>query len=88
MWCAKKKYRSRISDAKYDITNETIVTVSDEAFAILLYKNYINKWITRYHNLPPPGLKGSQIMVKYTRSSIGHSEYGDWSEEGVIWFNG
>ena len=86
-WGAKKKYQSRISDAKYDNTNKSIVTVSDEAFVLLLYKNYIDKWITRCHNLPPPGIKRSKIMVKYTRSSIGYSEYGGWSEEGVIWFN-
>ena len=38
-WGAKKKYPSRISDAKLDNTNESIVTVSDEAFVLLLYKN-------------------------------------------------
>ena len=86
-WGAKKKYRSRISDAKYDNTNESIVTVSDEAFALLIYKNYIAKWITRYHRPPPPGVKGSKIMGKYPRCSIGYSEYGGWSEEGVIRFN-
>jgi hypothetical protein len=83
---AKKKYQSRISDVKYDYTNKS-VTISDEAFALLLYKNYINKWIARYHNLPPPGIKGSRIMGKYLRSSIVYSEYGGWSEEGVIRFN-
>ena len=30
---------------------------------------------------------GSKIMGKYTRCSIGYSEYGGWSEEGVIRFN-
>ena len=63
-WGAKKKYRSRISDAKYDNTNKSIVTVSDEASSILLYENYIDKWITRYHNPPPPGIKGTKIMGK------------------------
>ena len=68
-WGAKKKYRSRISDAKCDNTNKSIVTISDEVFALLLYENYIDKWITRYHNPPPPGVKGSKIMGKYTRCS-------------------
>jgi hypothetical protein len=86
-WGAKKKYRSRISDVKYDNTKESIVTVSDEAFALLPYENDIDKWITKYHNPPPPGIKGSKIMGKYMRSSIGYSEYGGWSEEGVIRFN-
>ena len=86
-WGSRKKYRSRISDAVYDNTAEYIVTVSDEAFALLLYENYIGKWITRYHNPPPPGEKGKKIMGKYTRSSIGYAEYGGWCEEGVIRFN-
>jgi hypothetical protein len=86
-WGSKKKYQSRISDAKYDNTSESIVTVSDEAFALLLYENYIDKWITRYHNPPPSGVRGSKIMGKYTRCSIGSSEYGGWSEEGVVRFN-
>ena len=87
-WGAKTKYRSRISDAKYGNTNESIVTVSDEVFALLLCENFIDKWITRYdHNPPPPSVRGSKIIGKYTRSSIGYSEYGGWSEEGVIRFN-
>ena len=86
-WGSKIKYQSRISEAKYDNTNENIVTVSDEAFALLLYENYIGKYITRYHNPPPPGEKGKKTMGKYTRSSVGCAEYGDWSEEGVIRFN-
>jgi hypothetical protein len=75
-WGSKKKYRSRISEAKYDNTNENIVTVSDEAFALLLYKNYIGKYITRYHNPPPPGEKGKKIVGKYTRSSVGCASEG------------
>jgi hypothetical protein len=66
-WGAKREYRSRISDTKYDNTNESIVTVSDEAFALLLlYENYIDKWITRYHNPPPPGVKGSKKLWENT----------------------
>ncbi|KAI2499769.1 hypothetical protein MHU86_14712 [Fragilaria crotonensis] len=60
-WGSKKKYRSRISEAKYDNTNESIVTVSDEAFALLLYENYIGKYITRYHNPLPQGEKERRL---------------------------
>ena len=81
-WGSKKKYQSRISDAKYDNTNESIVTVSDEAFVLLIYENYIDKWITRYHRPPPPGVKGSKIMGKYTRCIIGYSEVFGWIAGG------
>ena len=66
---------------------EPLTVRAHEAYAILLYKNYIDKWVIRYHNPPPPDVKESKIMGKYTRSSIGYSEYGGWSEEGVIRFN-
>ncbi|KAI2507426.1 hypothetical protein MHU86_7039 [Fragilaria crotonensis] len=84
---SKKKYQSRISEAEYANTTEKIVTVSDEAFALILYENYIDKWITRYHNPIADGERGKKILGKYTRSSVGYSEYGGWSEEGVIRFN-
>ena len=84
---SKKKYQSRISEAEYANTTEKIVTVSDEAFALILYENYIDKWIARYHNPIADGERGKKILGKYTRSSVGYSEYGGWSEEGVIRFN-
>jgi hypothetical protein len=84
---SKKKYQSRISEAEYANTTEKIVTVSDEAFALILYENYIDKWITRYHNPIADGERGKKILGRYTRSSVGYTEYGGWSEEGVIRFN-
>jgi hypothetical protein len=43
----RKKYYYRVSEAVIDKGGqELVVTVSDEAFAILLYENYIEKWIT------------------------------------------
>jgi hypothetical protein len=46
----RKKYYYRVSEAVIDKgSQELVVTVSDEAFAILLYENYIEKWIARYH---------------------------------------
>jgi hypothetical protein len=48
-WGARKKYRSTISDATSSETGTAIVTVTDKAFALLLYEAYIDKWIKRYH---------------------------------------
>ena len=83
----KKKYQARISEAVYANTTEKIVTVSDEAFGLVLYENYIDKWITKYHNPSSQGERGKKILGKYTRSSVGYTEYGGWSEEGVLRFN-
>ena len=40
----------RISEAVIDKGGQDlVVTVSDEAFAILIYKKYIDKWIAKFH---------------------------------------
>jgi hypothetical protein len=43
----KQKERQLISNATLIGTREKIVTKSDEAFALLLYENYIDKWKTQ-----------------------------------------
>jgi hypothetical protein len=42
-WRTRTKYRAIISEATTNDTGELIVTISDKAFALLLYKNYIDK---------------------------------------------
>lgn len=86
-WGARKKYKATISEAKSNETGESIVTISDEAFALLMYENYMDKWIERYHDEKrgEPGKK--RIAGRYTKSSIGYCEYGGWSEDGVLRFN-
>ncbi len=49
-WGTRKKYRATISDATSNDAGAAVVTVSDEAFALLLYDAYIDKWIMRYHH--------------------------------------
>jgi hypothetical protein len=84
----KKKYQVRISEAVHANTTEKIVTVSDEAFGLVLYKNYIDKWITKCDHSPSSqGERGKKILGKYTQSSVGYTEYGGWREEGVLQFN-
>lgn len=66
-------------------TTEKFVTVSDEAFALILYKNYNDKWIT--------STTTQQLMVKEEtkfwqkiKPMLDTLNIG-WSEKGVIWFN-
>ena len=85
---SKKKYRSRISETEYANTTEKIVTVLDEAFALIPYENYFDKWITRKYNPIADGERGKKILGRYTQSSVGYTEHGGWREEqGVFRFN-
>jgi hypothetical protein len=47
----EEKYYHRVLEALIDkgSQEELMVTVSDEAFAILIYENYIAKWIAKFH---------------------------------------
>ena len=83
----RKKYQVMISDAVHANTSEKIITVSDEAFALVMYENYIEKWITRYHNPSQQGARATKILGKYTGNSIRCSEYGGWSTQGMERFN-
>ncbi len=84
----RKKYYYRVSEAVIDKgSQELVVTVSDEAFAILLYENYIDKWIARYHMERRGEKPGGKSKGKYTSSVTDHCLYGGWSAEGVTRFN-
>ena len=86
-WGTRKKYRATISDATANDTGKFIVTVSDEAFALLLYDAYINKWIKRYHEDRRGEPRSKRIVGKYTQTDGASTEYGGWSEEGIHRFN-
>ena len=84
----RKKYYYRVSEAVIDKgSQELVVTVSDEAFAILLYENYIEKWIARYHTERRGEKPHGKAKGKYTSSVTDHCLYGGWSAEGVTRFN-
>ena len=84
----RKKYYYRVSEAVIDKgSQELVVTVSDEAFAILLYENYIEKWIARYHKERQGEKPQGKAKGKYTSSVTDHCLYGGWSAEGVTRFN-
>jgi hypothetical protein len=83
----RKKYHCRVSEAVVDKgSQQLVVTVSDEAFALLLYENYIDKWITRFH-IKHHGAKSDTINGKYTSPVMNHLLFGGWSAEGVARFN-
>jgi len=85
----KRKYYGRVSNAMVDGTNELLVTVSDEAFALLLYENYVAKWMTKYvqERTQTFQAENKRMNGKFTKSSTGNCEYGGWDEEDVRRFN-
>ena len=84
-----QKYQQHISTTRDRDTGNMIVTISDEAFALLLIDNYRDKWISKFEasrrgELHRPGEK---IPGKYTNSKLGNTEYAGWTEEGHQQFN-
>ena len=64
------------------------VSISDEAFALLLLDNYLVKWkywcnvnrtTSNSYKWRPAG--------RYTSSNAGQVEFGGWTNEGIMWFN-
>jgi hypothetical protein len=67
-----------------------LVTVSDEAFALLMLENYRDKWILRYEEAcSADGRRNTDKRIdgKYTSSVKGHTEFGGWSRKGIKRFN-
>ena len=84
----RKRYYYRVSEAVIDKgRKELVVTVSDEAFAILLYENYINKWIARYHAEKLGEKPKGKMTGKYNSTVTDSCLHRGWSAEGVARFN-
>jgi hypothetical protein len=80
-----------------------MVTKSDEAFALLIFENYIDKWASptpggaedddcnpgiREPEEPTQGKKKQpRLRGKYTRKKSGHCKYRGWSCEEISRFN-
>lgn len=92
----RKKFTHRVSDPMERGSAEKVVTVSDEAFAILVYENYIDKWLRKY-TCEQQGVQGEdtneiekRIKGRYTAGTTTRAAnimYGGWSDEGLIRFN-
>ena len=97
----KMKYHAMISSAKLNMsTTERIVTVSDEAFALLLFENYIEKWVEAYEATTEQVIeaegnnRGKKKVLprrrgKYTgaKARSGQCKFGGWNREGMARFN-
>ncbi|MGL6009651.1 MAG: hypothetical protein ACRC1D_09370 [Culicoidibacterales bacterium] len=89
----KMKANDLISNATEKGGRDKVVTKSDEAFALLMFENYIDKWKS------PPGndddretnergrKKQPRVRGKYTSVKSGHCKYGGWSHAGMARFN-
>ena len=92
----KQCYHQLVSKATETGGQAKVVTTSDEAFALLLFDNYIEKWLagkqpaeTNEPTDPPDDgrRKGFTRKGKYTGKKSGHCKYGGWSREGTARFN-
>ena len=80
--CRKSKYLATVSNS--------IVTISDEAFALLLFENYEEKWHAQHQhrvNKSKSTDKMPRMHGKYTCKKVGQAEFGGWSKAGVAKFN-
>ena len=92
----KMKFSQTASQAKDPANGKLVVTVSDEALALLLFDNYSTKWFAQYDDLQnkgrswdnrPPDEKMKRGTGKFTYQKNGQSEYGGWSKEGIAQYN-
>ena len=93
----KQKYKQLVSTACEKGGESKLVTRSDEAFALLLFENYIDKWKTKTVATPAPETDGaeqagesnkrSKLRGKFTGKKSGHCKYGGWCHEGTTRFN-
>lgn len=93
----KQKYKQLVSTACETGGQSKLVTRSDEAFGLLLFENYIDKWkMTTTVAARASGNNGtgqcesnrkSKLRGKYTGKKSGHCKYGGWCHEGTTRFN-
>jgi hypothetical protein len=80
--CRKSKYLATVSNS--------IITISDEAFALLLFENYEEKWHAQHQhrrNRKQLTDKMPRMHGKYTCKTVGQAEFGGWSKAGVAKFS-
>ena len=97
----KLKYFQLVNEARDQATGKTAVTASDEAFALLLFENYSDKWFAQYkeamekddnrhdnRNLMEATVQEKKRFTgKYTSRKNGQCEYGGWSKRGMERYN-
>jgi hypothetical protein len=83
----KQKFHQTVSEAKdFSDSRQSIVSVTDEAFALLMIENYRSKWESHFRS-SERGIAKVKVEAKYTSSRLGTTEYGGWSWQGFQRFN-
>jgi hypothetical protein len=84
----KQKYSQLISEAVSLDTGELILTISDEAFGLLLIDNYMGKWVKKFH-IQRKGIlhRSGRLDGLYTAATKGNSAFGGWTRQGRHQFN-
>lgn len=81
--CHQSKYLVPVS--------ASTITISDEAFALLLYENYEAKWQKQFQHDKTKTVQSAKMPRthgKYTSKTMGQSEFGGWSVVALKNFNG
>jgi hypothetical protein len=101
-WGKLVKCSDLVSQAKdKDGGPNRVVTKSDKAFALLIFENYVDKWIKQKAvpvddaNANNAGADEREATIQkqprqtgtYTGQKSGHCKYGGWSHDGMVRFN-
>ena len=70
-------------------SDKLVVTISNEAFPLLMYENYFNKWTTQANAQAGQSVQRKRKVIrgKYTVQNSGTCKYGGWSHDGMKRFN-
>lgn len=87
-WIVQKKYQL-ISQATMTGSSDKLVTISDEAFALLMYENYKDKWTKQGNEQAGQSVPSGKKVIrgKFTVQNSGTCKYGGWSHAGMKRFN-
>lgn len=84
---AWKRRKMKVTVSAFDPTTKCpYVSISDEAFALLLLDNYLVKWKYRWQ-CEQDNKQYKRQPGRYTSSNAGHVEFGGWTNEGIMRFN-
>ena len=90
-WTSKIRCFTTISDAIRPDTDVPLISPGDEAFAVLLVDNCLDRWTEdakREAGLSnEPKQKKKNVDGKYTTSSAGQVAFGGWNPKGLQLFN-
>ena len=70
-------------------SSDKLVTISDKAFALLMYENYKDKWTKQGNEQEGQSVPSGKKVIrgKFTVQNSGTCKYGGWSHAGMKRFN-